>query len=189
MDLEWLFIGGAAVAVVGLSALVILVLLVVGRRKKTVDSDEGLGEDLSTYPPAPHGGAPRLKFEGQYVRIRLVVLASGRNVDLTADMAESLLQSVAFGLGEVARADKPRVRVWPAQLSQSGFPPKFFRYVRRPEPDGKPSPWILVAGQARAGNKPILLGLALTLAEPSTRGNVNLDVNEWDYKFRIQSLE
>ena len=191
MNFDLLLIAGAVIAVVaiGLMALGLLLMLMLGRRRKSVDSDEGLGEDLSAYPLAPQAGPHRLKFEGQFVRIRLVVLASARNVELTADMAESLLQSVVFGLGDVARADKPRIRIWPPQLSHAGFVPKFFRYVRKPEPEGKPSPWILLAGQAKAGNKPILVGLALALAEPSTRGNVHLDANEWDYKLRIQPPE
>jgi hypothetical protein len=189
MNFDPLLIAGAVIAVVAIGLIALGLLFILGRRQQAVDSDEGLGEDLSVYPPAPQAGSHRLKFEGQFVRIRLVVLASARNVELTADMAEPLLQSVVFGLGDVARADKPRIRIWPPQLSHAGFVPKFFRYVRKPEPEGKPSPWILVAGQAKAGNKPILVGLALALAEPSTRGNVHLDANEWDYKLRIQAPE
>jgi hypothetical protein len=100
---------------------------------------------------------------------------------------EPLLNRVVFGLGDIARQDRPRIRVWPPQISQQGFAPIFFRLTHRPEQTGKPSPWILAAGPVRAGREQFLLGLALLADEPSDRGNLMLQGNQWNYTFRVGS--
>jgi len=170
----------------GLLGLALVLFLVLGKSKK-LDPDSGLRENLAEYPPARKAGTHRLQFEGQPVRLRLIVLApSGRATELKADMAEGLLQAVHHGMGEVADLDRPRVKVWPGQLSMEGFAPKFFDNIDRPEQSGKPSRWILVAGPAKAGQKTILLGLALETTEPTTRGNVRLSIENWSDKFRVQ---
>jgi hypothetical protein len=184
-----LLVGGGFLLIAGILLLVLVFAFGVGRRRKVVDPEAGLDEDLSQFPPPPKPGTHRLRFEGLPARVRLVVLAGGKNVDLNAEMAESLLQSAVHGLGKVAECDKPRVRVWPPQLSQTGFAPKFFRHVLRPEPAGEPSNWILVAGPARVGTKIVLVGMALWAAEPSLRGNVSLDEEHWSDKLRIQFPE
>jgi hypothetical protein len=92
----------------------------------------------------------------QPARLRLVVVAPvGRKV-LSADQVEGVLEQVLRELGAAAAGDKPRVRVWPPQLSSAGFAPTFFRLTHRPDPAGKPSRWVLLAGPARAGGQPIL---------------------------------
>jgi hypothetical protein len=184
-------LGIVELAVLGIAgfiatAVVVLVIVLVSRGKKKVDPDAGLGEDLSGYPTPPRAGTHTLKFEGQAVRLRLVVLASpGRSVQIEPEMAEGLLQSVLHGLGEVADLDRPRVRVWPPQISQEGFAPKFFENIDRPEAHGKPSRWILAAGPAKCGAKTILVGLALQAEESTTRGNVRLDIDDWSHKLRV----
>ena len=47
-----------------------------------------------------------------------------------------MLEEILRGLGEVSIDDKPRVRVWPPQLSTSGFAPTFFRLTKKPDPEG-----------------------------------------------------
>jgi hypothetical protein len=178
-----------AVPVVVIVAVVVLIVALRGK-KKVVDPDAGLDEDLSEYPPAPRPGTHRLSCAGQKVRIRLVVLApSGRNIQLDTSMAEGVMETILHGLGSVADLDKPRIRIWPPQLSQKGFAPTFFRHVLRPEGDDKNSPWILVAGPARVGAKPVLLGLALQAGEPSGQGNISLDMEKWADRLRVDVVE
>jgi hypothetical protein len=165
--------GAAAAAVL----LLLLVLVALGRKKK-VSPEAGLAEDLATYPPAPRG--PRhyeLRVMNLPVRLRLVVVAPVGKKPL--GKVDSVLEQVFRGLGEVSIDDKPRIRVWPAQLSTTGFAPTFFRLTRKPEPDPRPSRWVLLAGPARAGSTPVLLGLACQADEPCKLGLVTLDERQW----------
>jgi hypothetical protein len=179
-----LLIGAAVVA--ALVTLVILAIVLTSKKPK-VQPEAKLDEDLGEYPPAPPAGTHRLSFEGQAVRIRLVVLApSGTNTTMDAAKAEGILESILPGLGSVAQLDKPRIRIWPPQLSQKGFSPTFFREIHRPDADKPFSRWILVAGPARVGPRVALLGMALQASEPSSRGNVSIPVDRWNDMLRIQ---
>ena len=128
-----LLFGGVAAGV-----LLLAILLVALRRrgKKPVNLEGGLGEDLSQYPPAPDDAGPRrLAVHGRPVRLRLVVVApAGKQAFAGDGEVESLLDGVLRGLGQVARQDRPRIRIWPPQLSQQGFAPTFFRLMRCPDP-------------------------------------------------------
>ncbi|MFL5342259.1 MAG: hypothetical protein ACJ8F7_19095 [Gemmataceae bacterium] len=181
--------GAEEITAVGavLLMIVLIALIVAKRRRPKFDTDAGLDEFLANFAPVPPAGTHRLTFEGQPVRIRLVVLApAGRTAELLPSMAEGVLEAVVHGLGSAAQFDKPRVRVWPPQLSQTGFAPKFFRHVRRPEAKDEPSKWILVAGPALAGPGVVLLGLALETAKPTRRGSAPIDEIRWPELLRIR---
>jgi hypothetical protein len=113
-------------------------------------------------------------------RLRLVVAApAGAQRDVDATSIERLLDRVIPGLGKVAEQDRPRVRIWPPQLSHQGFEMSFSRRAKKREADGRPSRWVLVAGRANAGGQPVLLGLALWTDEPNTLGRVHLEGPQW----------
>jgi len=174
-------------AVIGaaLLALLLLILWIRRGRRPTINPEGGLLENLADYPPAGPG-PQRLIIHGQPLRLRLVVVAPMGKRSLPANGAvEPLLDDVLRGLGAIARQDRPRIRVWPAQLSQQGFPPTFFRLTQRPEPAGKRSRWVLVAGPVRAAGQPLLLGLALCAEDVVDLGNVVLQANEWDQVLRV----
>jgi hypothetical protein len=170
---------------VGGAVLVFLAAVLLGRRRK-VDPEAGLGEDLASIP-AP-GKGPRhyqLLVLNTPVRLRLVVVAPvGKR---PVGKVDTVLEQVFRGLGEVAIADKPRVRVWPPQLSSAGFAPAFFRLTKRPEPPGAPSPWVLVAGPARAGGAPVLVGLAGQTDAPSKLGVVTVNESQWAEVLRVEN--
>jgi hypothetical protein len=117
---------------------------------------------------------------GQPVRVRLVVLAPAGPREVTEDDVEPILEQVVRGMGTAARYDQPQVRIWPMGPSSAGFTPTFFRRVRRPLPAGPRSNWILVAGRAQAGARPVLLGLALWSDDPTTVGSVAVRPDEWN---------
>lgn len=174
-------------SVVGVVLLLLLLLILWLRRGRPapVDPEAGLVENLADYPPAGPG-PQRLFVHGRPVRLRLVVLAPLGKRSLPSDGAvEPLLEQVVHGLGDIARQDRPRLRVWPAQLSQHGFAPTFFRLTHRPEPAGKPSPWILAAGPIRAGGQQFLLGLALYADTSISQETMMLQANKWIEIFRV----
>ncbi len=171
----------------GLLLLVLLPLVLWLRRgrRRAVDPEAALIEKLGDYAPAGPG-PQRLLLHGQPLRLRLVVLAPMGKRALPVDGAvEPLLNRALHGLSDIARQDRPRIRVWPPQLSQQGFAPTFFRLTHRPEPAGKPSPWTLAAGPVRAGGQQFLLGLALWADEPTDQGNLSLQANQWSEIFRV----
>ena len=174
-------------SVIGVALLLLLLLILWVRRgqRPPVDPEAALIENLGDYPPAGPG-PQRLFLHGHPMRVRLVVLAPMGKRPLPANGAvEPLLDQVLRGLGDIARQDRPRIRVWPPQLSSQGFAPTFLRLTRRPEAAGKPSPWVLAAGPVRAGAHQFLLGLALCADSPTDATNMSVQANEWNDVLRI----
>ena len=173
--------GGAAVVLV-----LIVIALLMRRPKRAVDPEQGLSENLAGFPPAPgKPGKRRLTVQAQPMRLRLVVVAPMGKKPMSAEDAEALVGSMMRGLDEIIKTDRPRIRVWPAQLSAVGFAQSFFRRVLRPEARGRLSNWVRVAGPTKAGGTPILLGLALLADEQTDVDELNLDGNEWTDVLRI----
>lgn len=179
-------------ALLGLAVLVLLALVVVlrralRRRPQPPDPEAGLREDLAAYPPAPPGPLPRrLLVQDHPARLRLVVVAPiGKEARLDAANVEPLLEHVLHNLGSLARQDRPRVRVWPAQLSHHGFAVMFQRLTTRPDPEDAPSHWTLLAGRARVGQHFLLLGLAVWTEEPTTLGRLTLEPDRWPTVLRV----
>jgi hypothetical protein len=160
------------------------------RRPLAPDQERELQEDLLRYaPPLGPPADPQLTVYHLPVRLRLVVLApAGTETDLDAKATPRLLDLILPGLGEVARYDRPRVRVWPGQLSHHGFAATFFRRTRTPDREGRASHWILVAGRAMLGRKAVLVGLALWAEQPNTVGRISLEPHQWLDVLRLKSV-
>lgn len=176
------YIYGGAIGVFVLLTLVIFSRL----GKKKIDPEENLGEDLASIPKPGKGQRHYQLFVMNVpVRLRLVVIAPvGKK---TVGKVDSALEQIFRGLGEVSLDDKPRVRIWPAQLSVGGFAPTFFRLTKKPDPDGKASKWILLAGPARAGNMPVLLGLAVEAEQASKLGLMTMTETQWAEVLRVDN--
>ena len=180
-----LIYGGAAGG--GLLVMVLICLVLFrGKKKPAFDPEAGLSEDLATYPQAPSGKRHyQLSVNNVPVRLRLVVVAPvGKKA---VGKVDSVLEQVMRGLGEVSIDDKPRLRVWPPQLSTAGFAPTFFRLTKRPDPEGKPSRWVLLAGPARAGGVPVLMALACQTDTPTTMGTMILTEKQWNEVLRVEN--
>jgi hypothetical protein len=163
-----------------------------GRRKTApIDSDRDFTEDLFYCPmPEGHPGVRRLTVYHLPVRIRLVVMAPlGREADLDATAVERLLDQVVSGLSDVARRDRPKIRVWPPQLSHTGFATAFHRRMHKPEPDGIASHWVLVGGRAQMGRQPLLVGFAFWADEPNMVGRLTLEPHQWLDLLRLRKTE
>lgn len=183
---ELLIYGGAAL---GLVVLVVLVKMFSGGKAPPKDEQKGLREYLDEYPdppPAPTGGR-RLVIDGIEARMRLVVVApAGKLNTLDVEDVPELLDDLLRGLGGFVKTDKPRVRVWPPQLSAAGFAPAFFRLVESPDEEGRKSHWVRVAGPIKIGGKQYLLGLALFAEEANKLGTVLLEPQEWVKRLQIE---
>jgi hypothetical protein len=186
------------VAAVGVLLVLLVLALVLRRMWRTLfrrrkapapDWDRDLHEDLSACPlPVLPPGDPYLTVYHLPVRLRLVVVApAGKEADVDATAVEKLLDRVVPGLGTVAYHDRPRIRVWPPQFSHQGFAIAFFRRAERPEPEGQPSRWVLVAGRAQVGRQTVLVGLGLWADEPNAVGQVTLEPHQWLDVIRLKT--
>lgn len=185
-----LYVYVAVAAALGLLALAAFKVLF-GGRKKHVDVQAGLAEKLAEYPPPPaHKGSRILTVLGVEVRVRLIAVAPfGKNQSpISPDDVAGLLDDVLRGLGGVVATDKPRIKVWPVQLSATGFAPTFFRLVHSPDAEGTASTWVLAAGPARAGNRPILLGIAALARDPHKLGRLILENKDWVESLQLEKV-
>jgi hypothetical protein len=161
------------------------------RRKPEPDWERNLRLDLSECPlPVRPVGEQVLSVYHVPVRLRLVVVAgAGKERDVDAITVEKLLDRVLPGLGAIAARDRPRIRVWPPQLSQHGFVVTFHRCTPKPEGEDQPSRWVLVAGRAAVGRAPLLLGLGLWAEEPTTIARITLEPHQWLDVLRLRTAE
>src|SRR5262245_52403610 len=176
---NWILV---AVVIGLLVAALVLLKIARSRKKEPPDLEKALREDLKNYPPAPTVADMRqLSINGIPGRLRLVVMApTGKTQEnIMPDHVAELLNNVVRGLGAFVTSDKPRIKVWPPQLSISGFAPTFHRLVESPDAVDRPSRWVKLAGPARTGKRPILLGLAIYADEPCQLGDVNVETTEW----------
>jgi hypothetical protein len=162
--------------------------------------EEPPAEDLAAYAPSPASAIMltshlavddnvprRLLLEGVPVQLRLVVVAPlGLNATIEEGHVDELLNLAVWGLGSLARQEKAQTKIWPPQLSAHGFAAVFHRMVHRPEAEGEPSNWILLAGHTPPRPRPSLIGLACWTEEKTTIGRVILQPNEWTNWLRIE---
>jgi hypothetical protein len=194
--------GGGWWLVLGVLALLVLLLVwavlkrlaraLFGRRTGSADNwDEELDIDLADCPlPVRLPGDRQLTVYHVPVRLRLVVLApAGKDHRVDATQVEKLLDRVVPGLGTAALVDRPRIRVWPPQLSHHGFAASFHRRTPRPEEEGQPSRWVLLAGRALVGRQPVLLGLGAWADDPTALGRMTLEPHQWLDVLRLERRE
>src|SRR5262249_9186320 len=132
-------------------------------------------EDLAELPAPPAQGPLVLTVEGAPVRLRLGGVApASKSHHFGEEGGPGLLDAFPRGWGRVAAEDVPEIRIWPPQLSKQAFAATFQRMMRRPEPEGRPSPWVLLAGQTPPRPKPLLLGLALEADHANSLGRVTV---------------
>jgi len=185
----WILVG--AVVVVGVGALFLRRLLY--KQEVMPDLQKNQRENLNEYPPPPGVTLDRqLTINNMPVRVRLVVVVpTGKAQEpITVDQIPSLLDGVMRGLSGILKTDKPRIKVWPTQLSIQGFAPAFHRLVTAGEEKGNPSRWIRVAGPARTGQRPILIGLALWAEDACDMGEVTVtDAKQWGEVLEIIKVD
>ena len=192
---DYLSNGGMPVAL-GVAAVVALLLFVgiadliwikLFRRRKALSTPSGPEEDLGQFPPPLLPPGER-QFTIYHVpaRVRLIVAApAGAGKEFDEKQIKKALERVWPGVREVMAADKPRIRVWPAQLSQQGFSLTFHRHLQRPDAQAKSSPWISVAGKVQFEGETLMLGLVLWSQEKTTFGQLTLEPHQWRDVIRL----
>jgi hypothetical protein len=176
---------------------VIFLLLILGiidrlwlklfRRRSASTPAAEPAEDLSLIPPPLQSPGER-QFAIYHVpaRLRLVVAApAGTDLPIDEKRVKKELERLWPGVREILTVDKPRFRIWPAQLSQQGFALAFHCHLRRPDPETKASPWISVAGKIQLDGATLLLGLALWTEEKTTFGQLTLEPHQWRDVLRL----
>jgi hypothetical protein len=136
--------------------------------------------------PGPHQIAVR----GQPGRLRLVILApsAGYAGDLLPEMAESLLDWIQPGLGEIVASDSPRVVVWPRHPSVGQFAEMFHKLVQAPEVKGRRSPWVLLSGAAHLGRQTVFLGLGVFLDKTTYQREIEVAREKWGEVLSVQKV-
>jgi hypothetical protein len=195
LDVEvwWLIFAVVALVVLLIAGVLVRSLWrkLFARKQAKPDWDRDLRLDLNECPlPVRPEGGRLLTVYHVPARLRLVVLApGGKEVDVDATAVEKLLDRVVPGLGEMAARDRPRIRVWPPQLSHQGFLAAFQRHTVKPVAEGEPSRWVLVSGRALLGRQSLLLGLGLWADEPNALGRITLEPHQWLDVLRLRAAE
>lgn len=189
-----IYLLGAGICVGGLILfLIVLAVLrvVFGGRAKKSPLEQNLEENLAEYPDLKKSSGDRqLRAEGVPVRIRLVVVApAGTASDVEVDELPELLEQIVAGLGEIYQHDKPRVRVWPTQVSYQGFATHFHRNMITGAEEGEQTRWVLIAGRVKIGKRQLMLGVALQSIKPNTIGRRTVDSHEWASLLRVRVRE
>jgi hypothetical protein len=189
-----LYILGGLICVVFAIGLLFLIavlrFLLAGRAKKEI-KQKNLEENLTEYPELKKASGDRqLRAEGVPVRLRLVVVApAGTASEVDVDELPAILDQIVLGLGDIYNYDKPRVQVWPTQISYQGFGTHFHRNMLTGAEEGEMTRWVLVAGRVKVGKKQIMLGVALQSIKPNTIGRRTVDSHEWASILRVRVKE
>ena len=183
---QWFTYLGIAAGVI--LALVVLRVLLRGRRTAVAREEPSLRIDVAELKVADAGGA-KLEFYNMPVRLAAVVLApSGRSATLPpADEMPTTIEQLVPGLMAVLESDRPVFRRWPGQLSSAGFSNSFFTNVPLPGDFGKGTPWCAAAGRFEAGGQNYLIGLVMKAAGPNSLSQVVIERStQWLDVLRIR---
>jgi hypothetical protein len=186
-----LYIVGGALCVGAL--IVLLVALAIfrflfGRRPAPTAPKQNLTEDLDAYPDLKSSSGDRqLRAEGVPVRLRFLVVApAGTTSEVDLDELGDILDQLVPGLSDIYKHDKPRVKIWPAQVSYQGFGNQFHKNMDTGKKDGEQTRWILIAGRAKVGKRQVMIGMALQSLKPNTVGRRTIDSHEWASVLRVR---
>lgn len=185
-----LYILGGAICIGALFLLIIfagILRLLFGGKQRKPDDRRDLTEDLASYPDLKTSSGDRqLRAEGTPVRLRLVVIAPAGNTEINLEQMPQLLEEIVSGLGEIYKHDKPRVKVWPTQVSYQGFATFFHSHTPTGAGEKEQTRWVKVAGRVRFGKQQYMLGLALQSIKPNTIGRRTVDAHEWSNVLRVR---
>lgn len=181
---EWAWLGG------GVALLAILIVLFLRRRKRPAPAPTLPKIDLAEHRDGPLPDFPRLECYNVPVRLAVLVFAPvgrGGVLPLDDEGLLALADQVAPHLADVARAHRPYLVRWPAQLSPRGFANAFFAKAPLPGARGRGTPWCSVAGKFEAGRHVYMAGLAMVSAESNSLSQFTVErPSDWFGILRIR---
>jgi hypothetical protein len=167
-----------AAAVMGLAVtLAVLRLLMQWLRRPSPppQADQSFLIDLASLPIAEPGKTQLMVYHVP-VRLAVVVIAPlGRDSHAPRHSeVRDLLDHLVPGLAAVMTNDQTLVRIWPQQLSATGFAPTLLRHAPLPSDRGRGTPWCMLAGRTLFGGASFAVGLALAATAPTNLGLINV---------------
>lgn len=185
----WVVVG-AGLALIGLLLLLWVARQLLAGRRRRGPPQPDLTEVLADYPPPPAlWGTKRLTIHGLPVRIRLIVAAplGTEGGSVQAEGIDAMLDLIVPGISDAIRADRPRVRIWPTQLSWPGFTAAFRRHAVRPDPESPLSRWVLLMGRALINQRLVALGFAFLADQENSLHYVTLNQpHQWMEVLRMR---
>ena len=150
------------------------------QRQVHVGSETGAEEDLSVDLLAlPNQGlpsGPTLEVYGTPVRLMVLVIAPvGRGEPPAQSQLPRIAEFLLPGLMSVLNSHQPLFRLWPSQLSASGFTHILNNNLRLPGDRGKGSPWCCVSGRFHAEGRTYLAGLVCVGEVENSLGSVTIE--------------
>jgi hypothetical protein len=152
-------------------------------------TDASLVIDLSSLPIGdPHSS--RLTVYHIPVRLAVVVIAPlGREANPpTHSQVPELLNQLVPNLASVMGHDETIVKIWPRQLSATGFGPTLLRHLQLPGGRGQGTPWCLVSGRTTFAAASYAIGLALAASSVNNLGIVSVESeHQWLDVLRLRA--
>jgi hypothetical protein len=159
------------------------------RPEQAPTTDSSLLIDLASLPIAGPG-TTRLTVYHVPVRLAVVVIAPlGRDsAPPKHSDVPKLLDHIVPGLASVLTHDQTIVKIWPQQLSATGFAPTLMRHAPLPGERGEETPWCLVSGRSTFSGASFAIGLALAAAAPNNLGLIAVESeHQWLDVLRMRS--
>jgi len=183
---------GWLIVILVVAVVLYVVFKVFKGRKKPVAAKGAPGlkiDVMSLGSGGPPQEGPTLELLNTPVRLAAVVLApAGRVRELPSpEQLPEVYEAVTPGLDAVVQSHDPVIRRWPPQMSASGFAHMFFQHVRLPGEAGKGTPWSSIGGLAKIEGQPVMVGLVLRTASPSSHAQYIIDSEDkWLGMLRVK---
>jgi hypothetical protein len=160
-------------------------------RRRAGEKDSPLAIDLDLVGDAfTDPGPQQITVRGQPGRLRMVILAPSPSYigEMSPDMADSLLDWLQPGMGELLEFDQPRKVVWPRHPSLDRFVQVFHKLVRIPESPGRRTPWLLISGSTRLGRQTVFVGLVVFLDKTDYKREIQVAREKWNEVLGLQKV-
>ncbi len=184
-----LMLGGGAIALFVIVLVVFMVLANRGAgRASAADDDLSINLLALSDTALPTAGAS-LEFYGTPVRLMVLVIApAGRGQSPDRSELPKMAEHLLPGLMSLLKTHQPIFRLWPPQLSTTGFGHVFFNNLRLPGERGKGTPWCGVVGRFSIDGRPYLAGFICAAERANGLGEVTLEhEGGWLDVLRIRS--